>query len=161
MKRFVSVLGAFLMMGWSSLASAQATAITTACPTSFTCAFSAAEALAFGVPKGVGNPGQPNVYVGYMVFDGSSNVTLSGLQNVNGTVGAIGTGTPPGLSSSSACVAGASGQPALITFNDKSQIAFVTNTTGTELQFILSKDMNSTANGSTANSVRVGVCRKQ
>ena len=156
------MLGAVLMIGWSSLASAQATAITTGCPASFTCAFSAAESLAFGVPKGVGNPGQPDVYVGYMVFDGSSNVTLSGLQNVNGTVGPIGAASmPAGLTSSSACTAGTDGQPAKITFTDKSQIAFVTNTTGTELQFILSKDMNSTANGSIANSVRVGVCRKQ
>jgi len=155
------MLSAVLMLGCSGLAFAQATTITTACPASFTCAFSAAEALAYGIPRSVGSAGQPDVYVGYMVFDGSSNVTLSGLQNVNGTVGPIGTGTPPGLSSSIPCVAGANGQPALITFTDKSQIAFVTNTTGTELQFILSKDINSSANGSTANSVRVGVCRKQ
>jgi hypothetical protein len=155
------MLAAVLMLGWSGLAFAQATTITTACPASFTCAFSAAESLAFGVPRSVGSPGQPSVYIGYMVFDGSSNVTLAGLQNVNGTVRSIGSGMPPGLSSPGACVAGANGQPALITFNDKSQIAFVTDSSGNELQFILSQDINTPPKGGTANSVRVGVCRKQ
>ena len=161
MKRFVSRFAALLMLGWSSLAFAQATTITTACPASFTCAFSAAESLAFGVPRSVGSPGQPSVFIGYMVFDASSNVTLSGLQNLNGTVTMIGSGSPPGLSSSSPCAPGANGQPALITFNDKSQIAFVTDATGTELQFILSQDINTPPKGGTSNSVRVGVCRKQ
>jgi hypothetical protein len=161
MKRFLSMLAAVLMLASSGLAFAQATTITTACPASFTCAFSAAESLAFGTPRNVGSPGQPSVFIGYMVFDASSSVTLAGLQNVNGTVGPIGSGSPAGLSSPGACAPGASGQPALITFNDKSQIAFVVDSTGTELQFILSKDISSTANGSTTNSVRVGVCRKQ
>jgi hypothetical protein len=158
MKRFVSVLGVLLTLGWSGLAFAQATAITTACPTpSFICAFSAAEALSFQTQKSVGNPGQPDVYVGYIDFE-SSGVTLTGLKNVNGTVGAIGS---PDLSGT--CAPGASGQPALITFTDKSQIAFVTDAAGTELQFILSQDINSTTKGTNTitNSVRVGVCRKQ
>ena len=159
MKRFVSAIAGLLALGWSALAFAQATTITTSCPTSFTCAFSAAETMSLVTPK-PNTPGQPDVYAGYMVFDGSSNVTLTGLQNLNGTVGQIGSGSPPVLSSSTPCAAGANGQPANITFTDNSVISFVTDSGGAELQFILSQDKNSTTK-TASNSVRVGVCRKQ
>jgi hypothetical protein len=159
MKRFVAVVGAVVGMmvalGWSGSAFAQATTITTACPTSFTCAFSAAETMSL-VTTGPGKPGQPDVFVGYISFDASSNVTMTGLQDINGTVSQIGT-TSGGISSSSGtCLAGANGQPAIITFADKSELAFVTDSSGNELQFILNKDKSGTG-----NSVRVGVCRKQ
>jgi hypothetical protein len=155
MKRFVSVLVGLLAPGWPAIALAQATSITTSCPVNFTCAFGAAETMSLVSPK-PNTPGQPDVFIGYMVFDGSSNVTLAGLQNLNGTVGQIGSGAPPGLSSTAPCAAGASGQPAMVTFNDNSQIAFVTDSSGNELQFVLNKDKSSTG-----NSVRIGVCRKQ
>jgi hypothetical protein len=168
MKRFVSALiglfalGALGGLGSPGVAFAQATTITTACPTSFTCAFGAAETLSLVTPKSVGTPGQPDVYIGYMVFDGSSNVTITGLQNVNGTVGQIGSGQIPVLSSSMPCSPGLNGQPATVSFTDNSQIAFVTDALGTELQFILSKDQStSSTNKNPTNSVRVGVCRKQ
>jgi hypothetical protein len=164
MKRFVSAVAGLFALGWSGMAFAQATTITTACPPAgFTCAFSAAETMSLVTPK-PNTPGQPDVYLGYMVFDASSNVTLTGLQNVNGTVSPIGTGTPnPVLSSSGPCAAGAGGQPATITFTDKSQISFVTDSGDTELQFILSQDKNTvtTDKVKVSNSVRVGVCRKQ
>jgi hypothetical protein len=162
MKRFVVAIFGLFALGWSGIAFAQATT----CPISFTCAFSAAESMSLVTPKGTPNqPGQPDVYVGYMVFDGSSNVTLTGMQNVNGTVGQIG-GTS-GLTSKTPCAAGTAGQPATITFSDNSEISFVTDANGGspgsigELQFILTKDQNTTGKTTTANSVRVGVCRKQ
>jgi hypothetical protein len=160
MKNFVSALVGLFAIAWSGMAYAQATDITTACPTNFTCAFSAAETMALVTPK-PNSPGQPDVYLGYMAFDGSGNVTMTGQQNVNGTVGPIGTGTPtPVLSSMTPCAVGTGGQPATILFTDKSQLAFVVDTTGTELQFILIQDKNSTKT-TVSNSVRVGVCRKQ
>jgi hypothetical protein len=162
MKRFVFAIAALFALGWSS-AFAQATSITTTCPTNFTCAFSAAETLSLVSPSGT-KPGSPDVYVGYLAFDNSGNVTMTGTQNIDGIVNPIGLGSPAVLSSSEPCAAGASGQPATITFTDKSQISFVRDMGGTELQFILSKDQNtppnSTANIKT-NSVRVGVCRQQ
>ncbi len=143
---------------------AQATTITTTCPTSFTCAFSAAETLSLVTSKNVGSAGQPDVYVGYIAFQGST-VTMTGQQNVNGTVGAIGTatsGSPSVLTGS--CTTGINGQPAIITFpgtasNTRTQLSFVTNVANTELQFILTQDINSTSVTS-ANSVRIGVCRQ-
>jgi hypothetical protein len=158
-KRSFATLAGLLALGWPGLASAQADTITTPCPTNFTCAFSAAETLALTTPKSQGSPGQPDVYVGYIEFDGSGLVTLAGLQNVNGTVGQISTGSTSGV----ACTAGANGQPATVTFGNKTQIAFVTDAGGTELQFILSQDQNTNTSSKViiSNSIRVGVCRKQ
>jgi hypothetical protein len=165
MKKFVAAVVALVALGGSGIVFAQATSIATACPTNFTCAFSAAETLSLVTLKANGTPGQPDVFVGYLAFDNSGNVTMTGTQNVNGTVNPIGLGSPAVLSSSGPCVAGAGGQPATITFSDKSEISFVRDTGGTELQFILSKDQNTPANSGTGNiktnSVRVGVCRQQ
>jgi len=166
-KRFVAALIGLFAIGWSGMAFAQATTITTMCPpANFKCAFSAAETMSFLTPKTVGSPGQPDVYLGYIVFDpsGSGMVTMTGVQNVNGTVGPI--GIPPSgssipvLSSSTPCANGLNGQPATITFTDNSEISFVTGAGGTELQFILSKDKNTSSTKNT-NSVRIGVCRQQ
>lgn len=158
MKRSVFAIAAFFALGWSPRALAQATTIATACPTNFTCAFSAAETLSIVSPSPT-KPGSPDVFVGYMNFDGTGTVTVTGLQNIDGTIKPIGSGTPSVLTSTS-CTNGASGQPATIDFNDSSQISFVSDSTGSELQFILSKDANTGANSKVANSVRVGVCRK-
>jgi hypothetical protein len=158
MKRFVPVVAGLFALGWSGMALAQANTIATACPTSFTCAFSAAESISLVTPKQNGLPGQPDVFLGYMVFDGSSMVTLTGLQNLNGTVTQIGGST--GLASTHPCAPGNDGQPATIDLMDGSQLAFVTDSSGTELQFILSKDTSS-GGKTTANGVRIGVCRKQ
>jgi hypothetical protein len=164
-KRSFAVFAGLLGLGWSGMAFAQATLPTTTCPTSFTCAFSAAETMALVTPKSSGSsPGQPDVYVGYIVFQGST-VTMTGTQNVNGTVGAIGTstsGSPPVLTGS--CADGTTnGQPAIITFpgsgKTTTQLSFVKNAANTELQFILTQDINSSSSTS-ANSVRIGVCRQ-
>ncbi len=163
-KRSFATLVGLLALGWSGLAFAQATTITTTCPTSFTCAFSAAETFSLVTSKG-GSPGQPDVYVGYVVFQGST-VTMTGQQNVNGTVGPIGT-VPPGGSApllTGTCTdAVLNGQPAIITFpgtgKTTTQLSFVKNAAGTELQFILTQDINSSSSTS-ANSVRIGVCRQ-
>jgi hypothetical protein len=160
MKRLVSIVAGLFALLRSGMAFAQATTIPTACPISFTCAFSAAETMSLVTPK-PNTPGQPDVYLGYMAFDGSANVTMTGIQNVNGTVSSIGTGSPAVLSSSVPCVAGANGQPATITFTDNSEISFVIDSGGAELQFILSKDKNTSSSNKNTNSVRIGVCRKQ
>jgi hypothetical protein len=147
------------------VAFAQATTITTTCPTSFQCAFSAAETLSLVTPKNVGgSPGQPDVYVGYIAFQGST-VTMTGIQNVNGTVGAIGTSimSAPAVLTGT-CADGINGQPAVITFpgvtpKTTTQLSFVKNAASTELQFILTQDINST-NINSANSIRIGVCRQ-
>jgi len=158
MKRFVPAVAGLFALGWSGMALAQANTIATACPATFTCAFSAAETFSLVTPKGNGLPGQPDVFLGYMVFDGSSNVTLTGLQNLNGTVTPIGGST--GLTSKIPCTSGQDGQPATLELSDNTQLSFVTDSSGNELQFILSKD-NSSGSKTTANSVRIGVCRKQ
>jgi hypothetical protein len=146
-----------LGLGWSGLALAQATSITTNCPASFTCAFSAAETLSLVASS----PGQPDVYVGYMAFGASDAVTMTGMQNINGAVSSIGTGTPAVLSGT--CAPGVNGQPATISFpgnnSTKTVVSFVTNAAGTELQFILTQDINFTKNQQ-SNSVRIGVCRQ-
>ena len=160
MKRFVWGVAGLLALGWSATAFAQANTITTACPIDFTCAFSAADSYSLLTPKNT-NPltlaGQPDVYLGYMVFDGSSNVTLTGFQNLNGTPSKInGAG---GLSGP--CTAGSMGQPATIDLSDHSQLSFVTDGSGNELQFILTMDSTTGGKSTTANSVRIGTCRKQ
>lgn len=155
MNRSVLALAGFVVLAWSRLAMAQASSISTPCPVNYQCAFTAAETMALGTPSKAGVPGQPDAFVGYMSFDGSSNVTVQGLQNLNGTVTSL---APAGT-----CAAGSNGAPATITLNDNTAIAFVTPGRGsnpaapTELDFILSKDANSS--GTMTNSVRVGVCR--
>jgi len=161
MKRLVVALTGLFALGWSGMVFAQATTIGTTCPTSFICAFSAAETMSLVTPKSSsGSPGQPDVYLGYLAFQGST-VTMTGTQNVNGTVSSIGTGTPAVLPGT--CADGANGQPAIITFpgtgKTTTQISFVKNAANTELQFILTQDINSSSSTS-ANSVRIGVCRQ-
>jgi hypothetical protein len=154
MNRLVLALAGLLALAWSGLAMAQASSISTPCPVNYQCAFSAAETLSLNASNAAGAPGQPDAYVGYMNFDGSSNVTIVGLKNVNGSVTSF---APSGT-----CAAGSSGAPATITLNDSTTIAFVSAgrsnaSAPAELDFILSKDANSS--GSTTFSVRVGVCR--
>ena len=139
-----------LALGWSGAAFAQ----TTACASlsNLTCAFSAAETLSLVTP-GPGKAGQPDVYLGYLAFDSTgANVTMNGTSDINGKV-------TPITNVTGACSDGASGAPGTITFTtDGSQLSFVTDSNNTELQFILTKDPK---NSSTANDVRIGVCRKQ
>ena len=158
MKRFVAAVTLSFVLGWSAMAAADATSIGTTCPTNFMCAFSAAETQAL-VTASPNKPGAPDVFLGYMNFDASGVVTVTGVQNIDGTIKPIGSGTPSILTSTS-CTNGANGQPAIISFNDSSQISFVIDSTNSELQFILTKDANTNANSTVANSVRVGVCRK-
>jgi hypothetical protein len=157
MNRSVLAVAGFVVLAWSRLAMAQASSISTPCPVNYQCAFTAAETMALGTPSKAGVPGQPDAFVGYMSFDGSSNVTVQGLQNINGTVTSLG---PSGT-----CTAGSNGSPGTVALSDGSVIAFVapgrggnlSTTTPAELDFILSKDANSS--GTMTNSVRVGVCR--
>lgn len=155
MKRVFSSLAGLIALGWSGLALAQpATGINTNCLTTFVCAFSAAETLAFGTPKNQTQvAGQPDVFVGYIGFDASGIVTITGMQNLNGTASTIPTKT------SNACSMGSGGAPAVVTFTDGTKIAYVldSNSTPTLLQFIMTND--GTGAG-TANTVRVGSCHK-
>jgi hypothetical protein len=162
MKRFVFAIAALFALGWSTSAFAQATSIATTCPTNFTCAFSAAESMSL-VTLAPNREGQPDVFVGYMEFDGSSNVTLTGLQNIDGKISPIGAAPSSGAPFllSGPCTNGANGQPATISLSDNSAISFVLDSSASELQFILTKDPKTAANSTAANSVRVGVCRKQ
>ncbi len=157
MKRFFSALAGVLALGWSGMGLAQ-TIPATGCPTNFTCAFSAADTLAFGTQKsqGLGSPGQPDVLVGYLAFDASSNVTMMGMQNLNGTA--------TNFSKIGTCAAATSstGSTGTITFTtDSTQLSFVLDSsapaTATLLQFILTNDGSASK---TANSVRVGSCHK-
>jgi hypothetical protein len=135
-------------------------ALATACPKSFTCAFSAAETMSTVTPR-PNIAGQPDVYLGYMSFDGATppNVTLTGISNINGQINTS-------ISMSGTCADSAQPlQPAIITFTPAAketptQISFVTDNGGIELQFILTQDSNSTST-SVSNSVRIGVCRQQ
>jgi len=108
-------------------------------------------------PKSSGSAGQPDVFVGYLSFGSSGTVTLTGNSNINGTV-------TTSISMSGICAdSTAVLQPATITFpgngNTKTQLTFVKNAAGTELQFILTQDVSSSS-ATSANSVRVGVCRE-
>ena len=153
MRRFVSALAGVLALAWSGMAFAQAAnTITTNCPTSFTCSFSAAETMALSTPKGVGVAGQPDVFVGYLSFIGTT-YTMVYSQNLNGTF------TSPLNKTGTTCTNGANGAPALVTFSDGTQLSFVVDslTSPTLLQFILANDSGNTTS---ANSVRVGTCHK-
>lgn len=94
MKRFSIILGFMsAVVCWGS-----AFAVTmplTPCPTIFTCAFDAAAVLPLTDPA---TPGAPEVYVGYLSFNGSGAPTLDALGTSNGTaqslVTAVGTCTP-------------------------------------------------------------------
>lgn len=147
-------LAGLVALVWAGYAFADATGITTACPTSFQCAFSAAETLSLNASSTQGAPGQPNVYIGYMAFDSSGNVTAVLMQNKNGTV------TPLSLSGG-ICSQGSSGLPATINFPSPGpQWMFVTvngGTSGAELDFLQTMDNSGTS--SKNNAVRVGVCR--
>lgn len=159
MKRLVVALAGLFALGWSGMVFAQAGPTT--CPTTnFICAFSAAETMSLVTPKGSGSSGtagQPDVYVGYLSFGASGAVTLTGSSDINGTV-TTGINMPGTCTDSTAPL-----QPATLTFpgTGKTQtiLTFVKNTAGTELQFILIQDVNSTSVTS-ANSVRIGVCRQ-
>ena len=156
MKRFVSALAGLLAVGWTGIALAQATT----CPKNFICAFSAAETMSLVTPK-PNTPGQPDVYIGYLSFESQTpnpTVTLTGVSDVNGTV-------TTGINMTGTCADSSMPlQPAIITFpgngKTQTQISFVKDSNGTELQFILTQDLNSTTS-SVANSVRIGVCRQQ
>src|ERR1700756_1119310 len=92
MKRFsliVVLLGAVFGCGNAFAAAVTATMPTTACPTTFTCAFDAAEVR----PLTDATPGAPGVFVGYLSFDGSGHPTLDSLGVLNGNVQTLATFT--------------------------------------------------------------------
>ena len=99
MKRFSLILG-FIgsVVCWGN-AFATTTMPLTPCPTTFTCAFDAAEVRPL---TDLATPGAPSVYVGYLSFNGSGVPTLDALGTSNGTaqtlVTALGTCTPGTIS---------------------------------------------------------------
>ncbi len=164
-KRCVAALAGVFALGWSGMAFAQVSATpgptpipTCASLADFVCAYSAAETISLVTPKTVASPGQPDVYLGYLAFDSTgTNVTLTGTSNVNGTV-------TQNISLPGTCVdPTAFLQPAILKFpgtgKTTTQLSFVKNAANTELQFILTQDINSTS-GTSANNIRIGVCRQ-
>lgn len=149
----VLVLAALVMVAWAGTASAQ----TTNCPTNFTCGFSSAETRAFSsTSPPPQQAGAPDVYIGYMTFNGTGGVSVATAQMINGGFSAITlTGT---------CTGGQNALPATINFaHGGPQWMFVTvnsqaGANGEELDFIQSQDVAG-AQTSNANAVRVGVCR--
>jgi hypothetical protein len=152
MKRFVALVGMMVALGWSGAAFAQ----TTSCASlsNFICAYSAAETMSL-VTSGPSKAGQPDVYLGYLAFNSTgASVTMTGTSDIDGKVNT-------GINLTGTCTDGASGQPGTIALSDSSQLSFVIDSSSTELQFILTKDPNTSSTSTAANSVRVGVCRKQ
>src|SRR5216684_1416946 len=92
-KRF-SLIVVFIgaVFGWGNAFAV--TMPTNVCPTSFTCAFDAAEVR----PLTDTTPGAPGVFVGYLSFNGSGVPTLDSLGTINGTaqtlLTSVGTCTP-------------------------------------------------------------------
>jgi hypothetical protein len=117
----------------------------TPCPTTFTCAFDAAEVRPLSDPT---NLRTPAVYVGYIVFDSSGNPTMTVLGNLNGTVQTLATFT-------GTCTAGASGVPGTLDFETAGpKLGFVSDDSGNELRTIVTEDVNH----GTSTPVTLGVC---
>src|SRR5712671_3657075 len=94
MKRFALIRGFIgAVVCWGNAFATTPTMPLTPCPTTFTCAFDAAEVR----PLTDATPGAPAVYVGYLSFDGTGHPTLDALGTTNGTlqtlVTAVGTCT--------------------------------------------------------------------
>jgi len=146
MKRFsliVVLIGT--VFGWGN-----AFAVTlpgTACPTTFTCAFDAAEVR----PLTDATPGAPGVFIGYLSFDGSGNPTLDSLGVLNGIVETLATFT-------GVCTPGTTGLGVLdFTANSGPKFLFVRDNSGAELRVMLVADNS----GVTPSAVNLGTCTKQ
>ena len=88
-KRWFSVVASLVALGWSVMVfSVQQTPISTTSPNQLQLRVQRRRDHVARYPQAQ-YAGQPDVYLGYISFDGSSNVTLTGQQNVNGTVGPI------------------------------------------------------------------------
>ena len=150
MKRFsliVVLLGAVFGCGNAFAAAVTATIPPTACPTTFTCAFDAAEVR----PLTDATPGAPGVFVGYLSFDGSGVPTLDSLGVLNGNVAPLATFT-------GVCTPGTTGLGVLdFTANSGPKFLFVRDNSGAELRVMLVADNN----GVTPSAVNLGTCTQQ
>jgi hypothetical protein len=151
-KRFSIILGLIsATLGWVNAFAATPAIPSTACPTTFTCAFDAAEVRPLNDPT---TPGAPAVYVGFLSFDGTGHPTLDALGDFNGTpqtlVTAVGTCTPggPGTPSTLGTLDFGANGP---------KFAFVVDNSSTELRLIITAD----ANGVTPSAVNIGTCTQQ
>ena len=147
MKRFsliVVLIGAVVSWGRAAFA----TMPSTACPTTFTCAFDAAEVR----PLSDATPGAPAVFIGYLSFDGSGVPTLDSLGILNGNVQTL-------LTSVGTCTAGDATKLGVLDFtgNGGPKFLFVRDNTGAELRVMLVADNS----GVTPSAVNLGTCTQQ
>ena len=151
MKRFslvVVLLGAVFGWGNTFAAVAAATMPTTACPTTFTCAFDAAEVR----PLSDATPGAPGVFVGYISFDGAGAPTLDSLGILNGNVQTL-------LTSVGTCTAGTTSALGILDFtgNGGPKFLFVSDNGGAELRVMIVADSGNV----TPSAVNLGTCTQQ
>lgn len=147
MKRFSLILGLMSVAAVSG-GNAFAAGIATPCPTTFTCAFGAAEVRPLEDPTA---PGAPSVFLGYLSFDGSATPTLYSLGNLNGTLQTLVTAT-------GTCTPGVSSAPGTLDFGANApKFAFVSDHGATELRAMIIADPN----GVTPSAVNLGTCTEQ
>jgi hypothetical protein len=147
MKRFsliVVLIGAVVSWGQAAFA----TMPLTACPTTFTCAFDAAEVR----PLSDATPGAPGVFVGYLSFDGTGHPTLDSLGILNGNVQTL-------VTSVGTCTAGDSTKLGVLDFTGNSgpKFEFVSDNSGAELRVMIVEDSGSV----TPSAVNLGTCTQQ
>jgi len=147
MKRFLLIIvliGA--VFGWGNAFAV--TMPTNACPTTFTCAFDAAEVR----PLSDATPGAPGVFVGYLSFNGSGVPTLDSLGILNGNVQTL-------LTAVGTCTAGTTSALGILDFtgNGGPKFLFVSDNTGAELRVMLVAD----AGPVTPSAVNLGTCTQQ
>jgi hypothetical protein len=148
MKKFsliLSLLGALVAHGNAFAVTMPATA----CPTSFTCAFDAAEVRPLTDPT---TPGAPAVYTGYLAFNSLKVPTLYALGNTNGTTQTL-------ITAVGTCTAGTSSALGVLNFQTGGgpTFNFVSNAAGTELRLIITADGGNV----TPSSVNLGTCTQQ
>ena len=148
MKRFSIILGFVgAVVCWGNAFATAPTMPLTPCPTTFTCAFDAAEVR----PLTDATPGAPAVYVGYLSFN-AGVPTLDALGTSNGTaqtlVTAVGT-----------CTAGDATKMGVLDFtgNGGPKFEFVSDNSGAELRVMVVADSGNV----TPSAVNLGTCTQQ
>jgi hypothetical protein len=151
MKRFSLILGFIgaVVCGGNAFAAAPTMPLTP-CPTTFTCAFDAAEVRPLTDPT---TPGAPAVYVGYLSFAGAgAPITLDVLGTSNGTANTL-------LTAAGTCAAGTASAMGVLDFtgNGGPKFAFVKDDGGLELRVMIIADGGNV----TPSSVNLGTCTQQ
>jgi len=153
MKRFSIILGFIgAVVCWGrAFAAVTSNMPLTPCPTTFTCAFDAAEVRPLADPT---TPGAPAVYVGYLSFDGSGNPTLDSLGTTNGTLQTL-------VTSLGTCTAGTTAAMGVLDFTAHGgpKFEFVSdNRSGAlELRVMIVADSGDVV----PSAVNLGTCTKQ